>query len=230
MRLRGVVLGLLVIWGFFAMVASPHCGGPAPIDQEPIDQPSFLSDDPAEVSQAYWLAARRVSTRCSRSIITRADLQRQAEAINSLADGKRIWSELAQRYSRAAVTNAEGVKELEAIPQDRVDSLAVECVSELAGFLTLQGNLVRQIGEECAEMAALFARIQAEGDAFDWDSPKGKEHQRRESDLTARMKRTAANESAAEKRRFEELAKKVRAAATSLAKKYGRQFPDLLGN
>lgn len=230
MRLRGVVLGILVIWGVFAAAAFRNCGSPAPTDQEPTDQPSLLSPDQSEASQAYWLAARRVSTRCSRAIITRDELQRKAEAIKSLADGKRIWAELAAEYSRAAEMNAEGVNELESLPRDRIDPVAVECVTELVLFLTLQGSLLRRSSEECAEMAALFAKIHAEGDAFDWGSPKGKEYDRQEAELTARRKQTVANEGSAEKRQLAELATKAKSAANALKKKHGRQFPDLLSN
>lgn len=230
MRLRGVILGLLVTWGVFATAAFRNCGRPAPTDPEPTDQPSLSSPDPSEVSHAYWLAARRVSVRCGGAIITREELRRKAEAIKSLADGKRVWAELSQSYSRAAGVNAEAVKELESLPQGRVDPVAVGCVTELADFLTLQGHLLRQTGEECAEMAALFAIIHAEGEAFDWNSPKGKEYERREADLTARMKQTAVKEGAIEKRRLVELATKVQEGATALATKHGRQFPDLLGN
>ena len=150
--------------------------------------------------------------------------------MKSLADGKRGWSELAQSYDSAAGVNAEAVKELESLPRERVDPLAVECVTDLANFLTLQGNLLRQSGKECAEMATLFASIDAEGDAFNWDSPKGKEYERREADLTDRMKQTLANEGAVQKRQLDELATKAKEAAASLTKKHGRQFPDLLGN
>jgi hypothetical protein len=230
MRLRGVVLGLLVIWAFFATASFRGCGRQAPTDGEPADQPSLSSPDPSEVSQAYWLAARRVSARGARANVTREELQRKAEAIKSLSDGKRVWGELGQSYSHAAAVNAEAAKELESLPRDRVDPVAVECVTELADYLAPQGKLLRQSGEVCAEMAALFAMIHAEGDAFDGDSPKGKEYERREADLSARMKQTAANEGAVQKRRFAELATKAKAAATALAKKHGRRFPDLLGN
>jgi hypothetical protein len=230
MRLRGVVLGLLVIWAFFAMAAFRGCGRQAPTDREPADQPSLSSPDPSEVSQAYWLAARRVSARCGRAIVTREELQRRAEAIKSLSDGKRVWAELGRSYSHAAAVNAEAVKELESLPRDRVDPVAVECVTELADYLAPQGKLLRQSGEECAEMAALFAMIHAEGDAFDGDSPKSKEYERREADLSARMKQAVANEGPVQKRRLAELATKAKAAAAALAKKHGRQFSDLLGN
>lgn len=220
----------MVIWGFFATVAFRSCGRQVPTDPEPTEQPSLSSIDPSEVSQAYWLAARRVSARCGRGTISRAELRRKAEAIKSLADGKRVWADLASSYSRAAAVNAEAVKELGLLPRDRVDPVAVACVTELADFLTLQGSNLRQSSEECAEMAALFAMIHAEGDAFDWNSPKGKEHERREDDLTARMKQRVANEGAVEKRRHAELATKAKAAGAALAKKHGRQFPDLLGN
>jgi hypothetical protein len=230
MRLRGVVLGLLVIWAFFATAAFRGCGRQAPTDREPTDQPSLSSPDPSEVSQAYWLAARRVSARCGRAIVRREDFQHKAEAIKSLPDGKRVWAELGQSYSHAAAVNAGAVKELESLPRDRVDPVAVESVTALADYLAPQGKLLRQSGEECVEMAALFAMIHAEGDAFDGDSPKGREYERRESDLSARMKQTVANEGAVQQRRFADLATKARAAATALAKKHGRRFPDLLGN
>ena len=147
-----------------------------------------------------------------------------------MAEGKRVWAELAQSYSQAAEVKADAVKQLETLCPDKVDPIAVECVTELADFLTLQAKLLQQSAEDFAEMAALFAMIHAEGDKFEWDSPKGKEYQRREADVTSRMKQTAANEGAAEKRRLAELTIKTKNAATALAKKYSRDFPDLLGN
>ena len=79
-------------------------------------------------------------------------------------------------------------------------------------------------------MVALFELVQAEGDAFDWNGTKGKEYERREIELTGRMKATAMNEGAAEKRRLAELSTKAKRVATTLSEKYGRDFPDLLGN
>ncbi len=147
-----------------------------------------------------------------------------------MADGNHVWAALAQNYSQAAGMNTDAVKELQSLPFDRVDPVAVECVTELADFFTLQATLLRKIGAECDEMAALFAGIRAEGDAFDRNSPKGKEYDRREADLTLRMKRTGANESAVEKRRLAELSAKAKTTATALTKKHGREFPDLLGH
>ena len=43
------------------------------------------------------------------------------------------------------------------------------------------------------------------------------------------MKKTLDNEGAVQKRRFAELTAKAEAAATALAKRHGRRFPDLLG-
>jgi hypothetical protein len=213
------------------MAAFRCCGRPAPTatDGDPTDQPSLSSPDPSEVSQAYWLAARRASIRCGGAIITQDELQRKGKALESLADGERAWAGLSQNYARSAAMNTDAVEEIGSLPQDRVDRLAVACVTELADFLTFQATLLRQSSEECAEMAALFAIIHAEGDAFDRDGPKGKEYDRREADLTAKMKKTVGSEGAAQKRRFAELATKAEAAATTLAKKHGRQFPDLLG-
>ncbi|WP_171472466.1 hypothetical protein [Frigoriglobus tundricola] len=126
--------------------------------------------------------------------------------------------------------NAEVARELKTLPQDRVDPVAVECVTQLADFLNLQEKLLRQSGEECREMATLFATIHAEGEAFDWDSPRGTKYERLEAALFAKMKQTAANEGAIDKRRLAELATRAKAASTALAQKYGRAFPDLLGN
>jgi hypothetical protein len=79
-------------------------------------------------------------------------------------------------------------------------------------------------------MAALFAEISAAGDAFDWDGPRGREAARREADLTARMKQTVANEGAVEKRRLGELAAKAKSVGAALARRHGRDFPDLIGD
>ena len=229
-KLRRILLGFLVVWGVFATAAFRNCGRPAPAGREPTPTPSLTSADPAEVTQAYWLAARRVRARCAGTVITREELQRKADAIRSLADGKRVWAELARSYSQAATENTEGVKELKSLPAERVDPVAAGCVGDLADFLALQADLLQKTGGECGEMAALFAEIHAAGDAFDWDGPRGKESARREADLTARMKQTVANEGAAEKRRLGELAAKAKTVGAALARKQGRDFPDLLGN
>ena len=149
MRLRCAVLGLLVIWGVFATAAFRNGGRPSPTDHEPADQPSLSSLDPSEVTQAYWLAARRVNTRSGQAIITREELQRKAEEIKSLADGKRVWAELAQSYSLAAAVNTEAGKELKSLSKERVDPAAVEFITELADFLTLQAKLLRRSGVDC---------------------------------------------------------------------------------
>lgn len=230
MRLRAVVLGLLVIWGVFATAAFRNGGGPAPTDREPARPPALSSADPSEVTQAYWLAARRVSARSAKAVITREELHREAQDIKSLADGERIWADLARSYSQAAAVNTEGVQELKSLPAGRVDPVAVGCVTELADFLALQADLLRKTGGECGAMVALFATIHAEGDAFDWNSAKGNEYDGREADLTAKMKQTVANEGAVEKRRLGELTTKAKALGADLAKRHGRDFPDLLGN
>jgi hypothetical protein len=226
MKLRSVVLGLLVSMGFFAAAGFRSCGRQK--DGEPSEQPSLESPDPSEVTQAYWLAARRESVRCGQATVNRDQLQLRANAIKSLADGKVAWSELARNYADAAATNAEAVKEIAGLPQERVDPDAAACVTGLASFLTFQGALLRKSSGECAEMAALFSSILAEGDGFDWDGPKGKEYARREDELKARMKATVDNEGAAQKRLFAELTTKA-GAASALAKRHGRRFPDLLG-
>jgi hypothetical protein len=209
------------------MAAFRSCGRPT--DEEPSEQPSLESHDPSEVSQAYWLAARRASIRCGRATISRDELRLEAKAIKSLADGKRAWAGLSRSYALAASVNTEAVRELGSLPRERVDPDAVACVTELADFLTFQVTLLKHSSEDCAAMAALFSAIHAEGDAFDWDGPKGKEYDRQEADLNAKMKKTVENEGAVQKRRFAELAMKAEAAATALAKKHGRQFPALLG-
>lgn len=162
--------------------------------------------------------------------MSREELRRKASKIASSADAKRVWSEMVQNYERAAVTNAKGVEELKTIPRDRVDRIAVECVAELAEFLDLQRKLFQESGVQCNEMVALFELVQAEGEAFDWNGPKGKEYERQEIELTGRMKVTATNEGAAEKRRLAELSTIAKKVATTLSEKYGREFPDLLGN
>ena len=167
--------------------------------------------------------------RAAGAMTSREELQRKGRAIQSLADGKRVWVEVAQSYHRAAGLNAESVKELRSLPTDRVDPAAVECVTELADFLALQGDLLRKSGDQCGEMAALFAAIDAEGDAFDCGSPKGKEYERREAELNAEMKRAVENEGAAEKQRLRDLAANAKTARATLAEKHGRDFPDLLG-
>ncbi len=230
MRLRAVGLGLLVVWGVFAAAAFRNCGRTPPRGREPASTPSLSSTDPSEVTQAYWLAARQVRTRAASAVISRDELQRKAQDIKSLADGKRVWTELARSYSLAAAVNTDGVRELKAIPAGRADPLAVECVTELADFLTLRADLLRKTGEECSEMAALFATIHAEGDAFDWNSEKGKAYEKQENGLTAKMKQTAANEGAAEKQCLSELTTKSETCATTLTKKHGRDFPGLFGD
>jgi hypothetical protein len=230
MRFRPVVLGLLVIWASFALAGFRNCGKTAPEVREPAPAPSLSSTDPSEVTQAYWLAARQVSKRAAKAVISREELQRKGAAIKSLADGKRIWAELAQSYSQATEVNTEAVKELKSLPTDRADPAAVECVTELADFLTLQADLFRKSGDQCGEMAVLLATIHAEGDAFDWNSAKGKQYESQEADLNSKMKRTAENEGAVEKRRLSELAAKAKTLGNALAKKHGRDFPDLLGN
>jgi hypothetical protein len=230
MRLRPVVIGLLVIWGVFATAAFRSCGRPAQTVREPTPAPSLISADPSEVTQAYWLAARRVRSRCAKAVITREELQRRGEGIKSLADGKRVWAGLAQSYADGAAVNTEGAKELKSLPTERADPVAVERVNELADLLLVQADLMRKTGDECREMADLFAATLAEGDAFDPESPKGKEYDRREAALNAKMKQTVANEGAAEKQKLRELTTKAKATAATLAKKHGRAFPDLLGN
>src|SRR5436305_968651 len=105
MRRRGIVLGFLIIWGLAATAAFRTCGRPAPTDGEPTDQPSLSSPDPAEVSQAYWLAARQARARCGRAAVSRDEFQRKAAAIKSPADGSRTWAELAEGYALAAAAN-----------------------------------------------------------------------------------------------------------------------------
>src|SRR5262245_56008226 len=121
MKRRGIVLGLLIIRGLAATAAFRNCGRHTPTDGGPSDQPSLSSSDPAEASQAYWLAARQTRARCGRVAISRDEFRRQAEAVKSPADGRRAWAELAEGYSRAAAANADGVRELRALPRDRVD-------------------------------------------------------------------------------------------------------------
>jgi hypothetical protein len=229
-KLRTVAIGLLVVWGVFATASFRNCGRPAPIGREPIPAPSITSADPSEATQAYWLAARRVRGRVAKAEVSREELQRRGEAIKSLADGKRVWAELARSYSDAAGVSTDAVRELKSLPTERIDPLATECVLDLADFFVLEADLLRKTGAECEEMAALFAEIHAKGDAFDWDGPEGKESARREADLRARAKQTVANEGAAEKRRLGELAAKAKSTGAALARKHGRDFPDLLGH
>ena len=212
MTRRGAVIAILAIWGVFATAAFRNCGRPSPTDAEPAHPPSLSSADPSEVTQAYWLAARQARAKSTKAVITRQELQQKAAAIQSMEDGKRVWAELAQSYARSAAVNAESVRELRSLPAGRVDPVAVECVAELANFLALQEDLYRKSAEQCGEMAALFAAILAEGDAFDWSSPEGKQYERQEAELTARMKHVVANEGAVEKRRLPELAEKARSA------------------
>jgi hypothetical protein len=223
MRRRTVILGLLAIWGVFAIAGFSTCRRPTS------NEPSLSSIDPSEVSQAYWLAAQRASARSGRAVKTVTELQRKAKTGNPLAD-ERVWAELAKGYAQASMANTEAVQEIKSLPQDRVDSVAVECVTELADFLAWQANLLRQSAKQCDDMAALLAMFHAEGDAFDWNSPKGKEYERREAELTSRMTQTVSNEGAVQKQRIAELTTKTRNAATALARKHGRDFPDLVGH
>jgi hypothetical protein len=230
MKYRPVLIALLVIWGIFATAAFQNCGRRAPPDTEPVYHASLSSTDPSEVSQAYWLAAREARKRAGRAMIKPEELQRQVQSIKSPADGKRVWAELAESYAHSATVNTEVAGELKSLPRDRVDPLALECVTELAEFLTLQADLLRQTGEGCGEYAALYATIHAEGEDFDCNSRKGAEYQSREAGLIAKMKQTEATEGAADKRRLAELSTKTKNAASALAKKHGRDFPDLLGH
>jgi hypothetical protein len=228
MKYRPILLALLVIWGIFATAGFQDCARRARRNAEPIYHASLASTDPSEVSQAYWLAAREVRKRSGREMIKPEELRRQVQSIQSPADGKRVW--VAESYVHSATVNTEVAGELKSLPRDRADPLAVECVTELANFLTLQADLLRQTGEECGEYAALYATIHAEGEHFDWISHKGAEYQSREAGLIARMKQTAATEGAADKRRLAELSTKAKNAASTLARKHGRDFPDLLGH
>jgi hypothetical protein len=228
MKIRRLVICLFVICGISATAAFQSCGRRAQTGR--VSEPLLSSIDPSEVTQAYWLAARRVSVRSARSSVSLEQLRRKASTIKSSEDAKRVWSEMVQSYERAAGTNVECVEELKSIPRDRVDQIAVECVAELAEFLDLQTKLFQVSGVQSNEMVALFELVQAEGDAFDWNGPKGKEYERREIELAGRMKVTASNEGAAEKSRLSELSKKANKVATILSEKYGRVFPDLLGN
>jgi hypothetical protein len=221
MRRRTVILGLLAIWGVFVIAGFSTCRRPAP------HEPSLSSTDPSEVSQAYWLAAQRVCARCGRAAKTVAELQRKAGTSNPLAD-ERVWAELAQGYAQAAAVYTEAIQEIKALPQDRVDPVAVECVTEVADFLAWQANFIRQSAKQGDEMAALLAMIHAEGDTLDWDSPKGKEYERRKAELTSRMIQTGTNDGAVQERRLAEITTRTRNAATTLARKHGRDFPDLV--
>src|SRR5579884_2327180 len=212
MSRRTVILGLLAIWGVFAAAGFRSCGGQGPKSPELASKPVLGSADPSEATQAYWLAARQVSIHSAQSTIKSAEVQRRAGTIKSSADAERVWAELAGEYSRSAEVNADAVRDLKSLPAERVDPVAVECVTELGDLLALRADLFQKSGEDCRDMAALFAMVRAEGEGFDWSGPKGKAYERREAVLTARMKETAANEGAAEKRRLAELAGKARRA------------------
>ena len=229
MRRRPIIIGFLAIWGIFATAAFRNCGRQVPTDREPVYNASLSSTDPSEVSQAYWLAARRASARSAQSQRPLRDFSKFG-AIKSSADAERVWAEFALNYSQAASVSAEAVKELKSLPRDRVDPVVVECVTELAELFALQEILYRQSTEQCGEMAALYRMIHAEGDPFDSNSPKGKEYESRQADLMSRMEQTAMNDGAVEKRRLTELAAKAKTTAAALAEKHGREFPDLLGN
>ena len=140
MKIRRVIIPLIVVWGISATAAFQSCGRRA--QTGPASEPSLSSTDPSEVTQAYWLAARRVSVRSARTSVSREELQRKASKIASSVDAKRVWSEMVQNYERVAGTNAEGVEELKTLPRERVDRIAVECVAELAEFLDLQKKLI----------------------------------------------------------------------------------------
>ncbi len=230
MSRRRIVIFLLAIWGVFATLSFSNCRRSVPPNQEPIDQPSLLSSDPSEATQAYWLFGRQVSKRCARSVFTLEELRQRGETIKSLADGQRVWSQLAVEYSHMAEVYSEGTKELELLSTENIDPLAVECVTELVGYMILERDLMRKTHIDCSTMASLFGKIQAEGEEFDWNSPNGKEYGRQEDELTDKMKRTVANEGAASKQRLAELTIKVKKAAGILSNKHKRQFPDLLGH
>src|SRR5207253_1178260 len=153
------------------------------------------------------------------------ELQQKSTAIKSLADGKRIWAELAESYSRAAKADAEAVKELKSLPADRADPVVVGFVAELAEYLTLQEDLLRKSADQCGQMAALFAAILADGDTLKEGGPKDRVYQKREADLNAEMKRLVENEGAAEKRRLYELMGKAKTTRATLSKKHVRSFP-----